>query len=346
MTFSPLQRRLTTVGLTTVTLSALLLAQHAVAYDPAAPYRNQKGFRCYYENSRGECLDFSVGGSSTGTSNNSYNNSVDDFSVDIGAPNSNNLIRRGSVMEFRILLNNESNRNVTTDVRAFLDSGLTFDSASNSGRRISSSEVEWRNVKISDNDDKELLLRLRVSSSLSVGDEVTLSVETEEGASQEVTLEVTNSSVTSVSCDSTYYYVGGRRVYGRSLRSGRSCTNYNNDSDEGDYRISISDSPDPFEPGELITYDIRIENDDDTSRRIDVRAFLDDNLSYVSSSMTPDTVRNDEVVWEEQLIPRNGEKRFTLSVRTLRSLDDGDLVRLRVEAGDGSEEEDTEALFP
>jgi hypothetical protein len=192
-----------------------------------------------------------------------------------------------------------------------------------------------------------MVLRVRVSNNLSVGDELTINVETDDGDSQEVTVEVTNSSITSITCGSSYYYVDGRRVIGRSLRSGRSCSDLDDEDHEtGDYTIRVNDTPDPFEPGQLITYTIRIENDDETSRRVNVHAFWDGDMDYVSASEIPDTIRSDEVEWEEVSIGRNSEKELTLSLRTDRGLDDGDLVHLRIEAGDGSEEEDTEAFFP
>jgi hypothetical protein len=323
----------------------VLAIQHAAAFDPAAGYRNRPGFRCLSQNARGECFDFVYGGSSRGTSTIFSTEVEGDVSIDIGTPNIDHLVRRGSTAEFRIVLTNETSRRVTTDVRASLDAGMSFVSGTSSPRRITNRTVEWRDVRVEEDDDKQLILRVRIANNLTIGDELTLTIETDDGATQEVTLEVTNSSVATYTCDSTYYYVDGRRVTGRRGRS-TSCDDFDDDDEDGEYTIRISDTPDPFEPGELVTYTIVIRNEDETSRRVDVHAFLDDNVDYVSASEVPDEIESDEVVWEDVSIGRDGTRTYTLSLRTDRGLDDGDLVNLRVEVGDNAEEEDTEAFFP
>ncbi|MFA7681891.1 MAG: hypothetical protein WCX61_02575, partial [Candidatus Peribacteraceae bacterium] len=106
-----------------------------------------------------------------------------------------------------------------------------------------------------------------------------------------------------------------------------------------DVTISITDSPDPVEIGEVLSYSIRVCNEESTQRDIDVTAFLDEDTSFLDASDSGDDTSNDEVEWNNISIDGDDCETLILRVRILNSAVEGSTVRLRARAED---EEDTE----
>lgn len=228
-----------------------------------------------------------------------------DGDIRLTIDDSSDPVRAGATVTYRIRLENEGNDDERIDVRAELDRDMSFISASDDGDE-DDDIVEWDDIRIDEDDTTVLLLTVRMSSSLDDGDTVRLRVR----AGDEEETEDT-----------------------RIDRDGDS-----SGGDE-DIDVSITDAADPVEEGEVITYRIRLTNRENNPVRIDVRAFLDEDTSFVSASDSGDLRGGDEVEWEDIDIARNATKTLLLSVRPRSSVRDGDTVRLRVEAGD---DEDTE----
>jgi hypothetical protein len=117
----------------------LVLASSALSYDPSLPYRSRPGFRCLYQNVRGECLNFEFGNSGGSTSSQSSSTSSrstvtgDDLTLEVESEDGTTL-DRGDTVEFTIRLTNDTGRRIRTDVRAFLDTDMTYSSSTNQGR--------------------------------------------------------------------------------------------------------------------------------------------------------------------------------------------------------------------
>ena len=94
--------------------------------------------------------------------------------------------------------------------------------------------------------------------------------------------------------------------------------------------------------GELITYRITVSNDDSDDHEVDVNAVLDDRTTLISASTGGQFLGDDEVEWDNLLVEGDDERVLLLTVRVSNSADDGDSIRLNVEAGDDEDEENTE----
>ena len=112
---------------------------------------------------------------------------------------------------------------------------------------------------------------------------------------------------------------------------------------------SISDSPDPVEPGEEITYSIRVRNgrsstsSTSTSGRstlFDVVAFLDNDLEFISAGDGGDDDNGREVEWKDLRLRRGESDSVRLTVRVKDTTRD-DRVRIRVQCEDDEEFENT-----
>lgn len=106
--------------------------------------------------------------------------------------------------------------------------------------------------------------------------------------------------------------------------------------DELDLRVTASD--DEVEEGDVVTFRIRLENDDnDDLEDIEVKAFLDKEMEFVSASDNGDYDDDDEEVeWDDIEIEEDETKTLLLTVR-IDDADEGDKLTLRVEAdNDGS----------
>lgn len=230
----------------------------------------------------------------------------DDGDLNLTITESDDPVEPGDQVTYRIRIENEDNDDIRVDVRAFLDDEMDFISASHSGDE-SRDEVEWDDIRLDEDDEITLTLTVRIKSGADDGDELELRVEANEEEDTEET-EVEDDD---------------------------------DDNDNDDIDVSITENDDPAEEGDTITYRITLENNDNDDAEIDVRAFLDPDTSFVSASHNGDLEGDDEVVWEDFEIDEDQERIITLTVRVKTTADDGDTLRLRVEAGDGEDTETT-----
>ena len=77
------------------------------------------------------------------------------------------------------------------------------------------------------------------------------------------------------------------------------------------------------------------------SSPLDVRAILDDQTSFISASNSGDLQSDDEVEWDDIEIDEDAQRTIILRVRVKNTVDDGDVLRLTVEAGDDEDSETT-----
>lgn len=227
-----------------------------------------------------------------------------DEDVEVSITDVQDPVEEGEVVTYRIQIRNNENNPVRISARAFLDDETSFVSASDGGDLEGDDEVEWRNVDIARDATKTLLLSVRPRSTVDDGDTVTLRVEVEDDEDTETT----------------------------RIEEG------DDDDDSDDIRLTITDSRDPAEPGDTVIYRIRIENRDDDDAEVDVRALLDADMQFVSASHGGER-SGDVVRWYDVDVDGDDDVTVTLTVRVRSSADDGDTVRLEVEAGD---EEDVE----
>ncbi len=239
--------------------------------------------------------------------NNDDDNDNEDIRITV--EDSDDPVDAGDTVTYRIRIDNRGNRDESVDVEAELDDDMTFVAASQDGDR-SGDTVEWDDVDVNEDDTETLLLTVRMDSSLDDNDSVTLRVRAD------------------------------GRSFTETTRIDDGNGNDNND-DDANVTVSITDAADPVEEGEVITYRIRITNNENQIITIDPTAFLDGETSFVSASDNGDLRGGDEVEWENISIARDETKTLLLSVRPRSSVNDGDTVRVRVEAGDDEDTEDT-----
>ncbi len=232
------------------------------------------------------------------------NNNDGDISLSID--DSNDPIRAGGTVTYRIRLQNDGNSDERIDVRADLDRDMTFISATEDGED-DDDVVEWNNVDVDEDDTTTLLLTVRADAGLDDGDTIRLRVR----AGDETETEDTEID--------------------------RDGSNDRND----DVEISISDVEDPVEEGEVVTYRIVVTNNENNPVRVSVNAFLDEETSFVSASDNGDLHGDDEVNWEDVDVARDSSKTLLLTVRPRSTVRDGDTVRVRVEAEDDEDDETT-----
>ena len=313
-------------------VALLLLGTGDVALavsDPAAPYRGYSSFHCNRETRVGGqtiCTDFSYDPndrSSSSTSSRSSSSTSGNGDIEISIDPDGDAVRPGEFVEFVITLENTRRSRITTDVRAELDSDLDFQSASDDGEDVNSDEVEWQDVRINARDEEELKLRVRVRSGARVGRTLRLRVFAD-GNEEEASVVTSTRSRSGDDCDDNDTC---------DLRT------------SGDSRVRITDSPDPFEPGQQVRYAIRIDNEESYDRRIDVRATLDPDTTYVSSSDSGKHTSH-VVRWDDLRIDGDETITLLLYVYTDRDIRDGNDIHLEVEVnGVTEDEEDTEARF-
>ncbi|MBU0766171.1 DUF11 domain-containing protein, partial [Patescibacteria group bacterium] len=114
------------------------------------------------------------------------------------------------------------------------------------------------------------------------------------------------------------------------------------DGGNGDADVNInitSDTPDPVDIGEILTYNIRVCNESDNDTEVDVTAFIDDDTSFISASDGGDDDEDDEILWEDLELDGDSCETLVLRVRVRTSAEENSTLRLRVRTGD---EEDTE----
>lgn len=248
-------------------------------------------------------------GDNSGNSNNSNdNNDDDDIQLTVSASESS--ADAGDTVTYTIRIKNNDNNDMhNLHVRAYLDRDFDFVSASDEGD-YSNDRVEWDDIDVDERETETLTLKLRVSRGADKGDKLSFRVKVEDS---EVRRTLT------VSDD-----------------------NHSNNDNNDDLRISISDSPATVEPGDTVTYTIRLENRDNDDVRTDVVAALDDDMVFVSASDGGDE-DDDEVVWDNFFIGEDDTEVISLKVRIANRADDGDTVRLEVRA-DGEEDTETTSI--
>lgn len=346
----------------------------ASAADPSIPYRNYPGFVCYFYNNRGECTDFSYQNDPSGIQYGStfrpsaLSSSTSSRSVTVRITGSPANVERNGTISYSLYLKNNDAVSRNVDVRAVLDPDTFYTSASDGGYEYRNREVRWDRITLRARDSLTLRLRVRVASNVSNGD--TLRIRVTAGND-------TDEATTRVGLDRTYddcydrygrpmyydgqYYYDSRYQYNSynsnryydpyyyDSRSSSDCyynDNYYNDPYYGSDRftVRISGFPTIAEPGQNVDYNIVIGNDSPVERFVDVRGELDSRMYFVSASDNP-SVTSRTVRWDRFRVPANSTRTLTVRVNTDRLLRDGDIVRLRVTAGNGSDEETTSMRF-
>jgi|GEM_PF-5922110 len=121
-------------------------------------------------------------------------------------------VRAGDTLTYRIDLHNRENATQSVGLRAFLDSDTTFVSASDSGTRRSSTEVEWRNIRLSGGQTRVITLRVLVRSGVSNGSTLSLRAESGDGYDSETT-RISSSGTGGNNSVCTYYNAYLRQNY-------------------------------------------------------------------------------------------------------------------------------------
>lgn len=108
------------------------------------------------------------------------------------------------------------------------------------------------------------------------------------------------------------------------------------DSDD-DMTLSVTVSDATPNPGDRVTFRIRLENEgNDDVDDIQVVAELDNDMEYISST-DDGSLDDDEVEWEDIEAEEDETKTILLNVEIDNDADDGDVLSLRVTAENGEE---------
>lgn len=198
----------------------------------------------------------------------------------------------GDRITFTIRIENLDNDDQRVDISAKLDDDMTFVDATRGGDDDEDT-VEWDNLLVREGDTEEIELEVRVRSSAWTDDTLRLRVEAED-------VKVTK---------------------GVTVKN----------SDVEDIELSLTDSDDPIARLGTITYRIRIENNDNDDIEVNVRARLDADVVYVSSTDDGVLEDDDEVRWEDIEVQEDEMKTILLTVRLTGDAKDGDTLRLRVD---------------
>lgn len=235
------------------------------------------------------------------------NDDNEDVSVTIS--DSPSTAEPGDTVTYTIRLRNDGNSDERVDVRAMLDHDMTFVSASDDGED-DDDEVTWDRILVREDESETLTLKVRIDSSAQDGDTVRLEVE----ADGEEDTETTN-----IEDDG----------------------NSNNTTNDDDVSIAITDSEDPVEVGDIVTYTIRLSNKTNDDQYVDVVATLDIGMTiYTSSDRSERNAK--EIRWRDLRIPADDDRVVNIKVRVNSYVDDGDTIKLRVRIGDAREDETTE----
>lgn len=231
-------------------------------------------------------------------------NSSNDGDLHISITDSPSTVEAGDTVTYTIKLENKDNDDMHVDVNALLDQDMDFVSASDGGSE-DDNEVEWNNLFIAEDDEEVITVKVRIDNSVNDGDTVHFEVRAE-GEYDSETTEVDD----------------------------------RNNSGSDDVSIAISDSSDPANPGETVTYTITLKNNANDDEEFDVVAELDDDMTFLSASDGGD-LDNHRVEWNNFEIDDDDQEVIYLRVQISNNADDGDTLRLRVTAGDDEEEETT-----
>jgi uncharacterized repeat protein (TIGR01451 family) len=233
----------------------------------------------------------------------------DNDDIDVTVSDSSDEVEPGDEITYSIRIENDGDDDERVDVLAFLDDETNFISASDGGDE-EGDEVEWLDILVREDSSKTLTLRVRVASGADDGDTLSLRVEVDDLEEEEET------DVEDEDDD--------------------------DDDDDDDVTITITDSDDPVEIGDIVTYRIRLANDGNDDARVDLRAILDDGMSYTSSTDGGDLQGNDTVEWEDIEVDEDSDKTILLRVRINNSAEDGEELELVVESDSEEATETTE----
>lgn len=225
-----------------------------------------------------------------------------DADIEVSISESDDPVEQGDTITYRIRLTNNSNDDEETDVTALLDDDTTFVSASEGGSLEGNDEVEWSDIEVREDRTITLLLTVRVDSSADDGDTLELDVETDDDEDTEET-EVEDDD-----------------------------DDNDNDGDE-DIDISINASDSSVRVGDTVTFQIRMENNDDQDIQPVIRAYLDDAMSYLTSGNGGELIGDDEIKWDDVEIEEDDDRTIQLTVRINDRVRAGDTLVLRVTAG-------------
>lgn len=238
----------------------------------------------------------------------------DDLTLKVRA--SDLSVEPGDSVTFTITIDNDDSDDITTDLSADLDSDLEIESVSDDGDEMGDDSVEWNDIDIDEDDSEEFKLKVQVDEDADDGDDLEVRFEADD-AEVTMTIEVDDDD-----------------------------DNDNDDDDDDDnddeVTVSITDSDDPVDTGDSVTYRIKLENhDEDDDATVDVTAMLDDDMIFETASHSGDE-DDDEVQWDNIRVPEDDTVTLTLKVRISSNADDGDTVELTVETDDDEDTEETE----
>jgi uncharacterized repeat protein (TIGR01451 family) len=228
----------------------------------------------------------------------------DDADIRVKVLAEDDSVEAGDEIEYEIRLENRGDEDVEATVRAYLDDHMTFVDASDDGDKTGTTAL-WDSVDIDEDETKTLKLTVRAGQGLRAEDVLTLRVEAA-GEEDEEEVEIAD----------------------------------DDDGDE-DVTVSIDSTPSEVEPGDRIRYTITVSNEDDDDVVLDVRAFLDADMTFDDASDDGELDAHDEVLWEDIRVDGDDEVELELTVEVDDGADDGDTLRLRVEAGDDDATEAT-----
>lgn len=225
----------------------------------------------------------------------------DNADIKVSISETDDPVEEGGTITYRIRLTNDSNDDEETDVSAFLDKDTEFVSASDDGYlRSNDDEVQWNDVEVDEDETVTLLLTVRLKSNADDGDTLKLEVETDDDSDEEET-----------------------RVDGDD----------GNDDGNEDIDISINASDSSVRVGDTVTYQIRLENNDNDDINPVIRAYLDDAMSYLTASSGGELRGDDEILWDDVTIQEDDDRTIQLTVRINDRVRSGDNLILRVTAG-------------
>ncbi len=231
---------------------------------------------------------------------------------DLSVSASDTTVEPGDRVTFTIRIKNDRNRDIETDLNAFLDSDMEFVSASDDGEDIEDDEIEWQDIEVDEDDSETVTLKVRIDSNADDGDTLRIRFETDD---DEVSLRLEVDD------------------HGND--------NDDDNDDDADITVSITETDDPVDEGDTITYRIKLTNNSNDDEETDVTAFLDKNTSFVSASDDGFEDSSDRVEWNDVEVREDKTVTLLLTVRLDSGADDGDTLELEVETDDDSDTETT-----
>ncbi len=132
----------------------------------------------------------------------------------------------------------------------------------------------------------------------------------------------------------TYYSPYGSSTYYNPYYYDNNSSYYYNSSSYRSYNddvtVNITTNHSTVEEGDTLTYTIRVRNEDNRSQSVDVRAYLDHDVDFVSATDGGDE-SGDTVEWDNFYVSANSTETITLKVRVNDSA--SNTIELRVRAG-------------